>query len=118
MTTSPTREIPGDQLQPGMLLVGDQGHHAAVGEVRPSSAMPGLLQVETEFGPLYLDPDHGYTVVADDPEVSQPAAAAAFAHLVALLEAEPEWSSDTLGELALIVTRTLGRPLTDPDGAH
>jgi len=116
--TSPTREIPGDQLQPGMLLVGDQGHHATIVEVRPSSAMSGLLQVETEFGPLYLDPDHDYPVVADDPDVSQPAAAAAFAHLVALLEAEAEWSSDTLGALALVVTRTLGRPLADPDGEH
>jgi hypothetical protein len=48
---------PAADLVPGDYLVGDEGNLAAVFEVFPSSAQPGLMCVETEFGFLYLDSD-------------------------------------------------------------
>lgn len=52
-------------LIPGDYLVGDEGNLAAVYEVAPSSSMPGLMSVETEFGFLYLDadPEQVYSVL-------------------------------------------------------
>lgn len=52
-------------LVPGDYLVGDEGNLAAVYEVTPSSSIPGLISVETEFGFLYLDadPEQVYSVL-------------------------------------------------------
>lgn len=52
-------------LVAGDYLVGDEGNLAAVYEVSPSSSMPGLMAVETEFGFLYLDanPEQVYSVL-------------------------------------------------------
>lgn len=44
-------------LAPGDYLVGEEGNLAAVFDVTPSSSLPGLICVETEFGFLYLDAD-------------------------------------------------------------
>lgn len=44
-------------LVPGDYLVGAEGNLAAVFDVKPSSSLPGLMCVETEFGFLYLDAD-------------------------------------------------------------
>jgi hypothetical protein len=38
-------------------LVGESGGLSSVYDAHPSSALAGLLRVETEHGPLYLDPD-------------------------------------------------------------
>ena len=50
-------------LEPGDVLVGSAGGRTVVENVEPSSAMPGLLAVETEHGTLYLDPDLGVEVL-------------------------------------------------------
>lgn len=57
-------------LVPGDYLVGDEGNLAAVYEVTPSSSMPGLMAVETEFGFLYLDadPEQVYSVLDESQE--------------------------------------------------
>lgn len=48
---------PAADLVAGDYLVGDEGNLAAVYEATPSSSIPGLMCVETEFGFLYLDSD-------------------------------------------------------------
>jgi hypothetical protein len=45
------------------VLVGECEGLSAIFTVAPSSAMPGLLVVETEHGSLYLDPDESSTVL-------------------------------------------------------
>lgn len=61
------REVLGSEIQPGDVLQGDSGGYSRVnGNVSPSSAMPGLIAVETEHGTLYADPDTEYTVLRDD----------------------------------------------------
>jgi hypothetical protein len=45
------------------VLIGECEGLCAVFEVNESSAMPGLLVVETEHCPLYLDPDESSKVV-------------------------------------------------------
>lgn len=61
----PTVDVLGRHLDSAHVLVGDSGGLSAVYEAEPSDAMPGLMCVETEHGPLYLDPDHPYPVLAD-----------------------------------------------------
>lgn len=61
----PTKSIPATALDDTHVLVGDSGGLSAVYEVSHSAAMTGLLCVETEHGPLYLDPDHDYVVYDD-----------------------------------------------------
>lgn len=58
----PTRTVHAKDLDHTHVLVGESGGLSAVYDSSPSSAMPGLTCVETEHGPLYLDPDHGYEV--------------------------------------------------------
>jgi len=62
MTTHPTRKVRGSDLDNTMVLVGESGGLSAIYDNGPSSAMPGLALVETEHGPLYLDPDQEYDV--------------------------------------------------------
>lgn len=52
-------------LVAGDYLIGEEGNRAAVYEVFPSSSLPGLIAVETEFGYLYLDadPEQVYSVL-------------------------------------------------------
>ena len=52
-------------LVAGDYLVGDEGNLAAVYDVKPSSSLPGMIAVETEFGFLYLDadPEQVYSVL-------------------------------------------------------
>lgn len=45
------------------VLVGESGGLSAVYGSEPSNSIPGLLNVETEHGPLYLDPDEEYEVL-------------------------------------------------------
>lgn len=58
----PTKMILAKDLNDTHVLVGESGGLSAVYDSAPSSAMPGLTWVETEHGPLYLDPDHEYAV--------------------------------------------------------
>jgi hypothetical protein len=58
-----TEKVPGSQLTGRDVLVGESGGLSAIYDVRESSAMPGLLSVETEHGMLYLDPDERYQVL-------------------------------------------------------
>lgn len=60
-----TTQVLGRDLTSPQVLLGDSGGLSAVSEVSASSAMPGLMCVETEHGPLYLDPDHLYTVLEE-----------------------------------------------------
>jgi hypothetical protein len=53
----------GRQLTSEHVLVGDSGGLSAIYEVQPSSLLQGMLRVETEHGPLYLDPDEHYSVL-------------------------------------------------------
>lgn len=62
----PTAEVRGCDLAPGDVLVGDSAGRSLINEVAPSSSMPGLLCLETEHGPLYLDPDETYLVIDED----------------------------------------------------
>lgn len=59
----PTRLVLGDDLNGSMTLVGESGGLSSIYSVSPSSSLPGLLVVETEHGPLYLDPDMEYDVL-------------------------------------------------------
>lgn len=49
-------------LEPGHALITRDGSRLVVEDVESSSAMPGLLAVETELGTLYLDPEGESTV--------------------------------------------------------
>lgn len=60
-----TRPVKSKDLDSTCVLVGASGGLSAVYEVEESSAMPGLTRVETEHGPLYLDPDEEQDVFAD-----------------------------------------------------
>ena len=60
----PTEPVAGAHLAAGMALLGEEGGRSLIYEVGPSSAMPGLVRVETEHGPLYLDPEHDYDVLS------------------------------------------------------
>ncbi len=69
MTTHeyPTRPVNTKDLNSTMVLVGESGGLSAIYEdAEESSAMRGLWRVETEHGPLYLDPDEDQDVL--DPE--------------------------------------------------
>lgn len=61
----PVETVQGSDLDSSMVLIGESGGLSAIYEVENSSAMPGLLRVETEHGPLYLDPDEGYNIYDD-----------------------------------------------------
>jgi hypothetical protein len=58
------------------VIIGECKGLSAVFEVSTSSAMSGLLMVETEHGPLYLDPDQYSKVVGPngilEPEIVGP----------------------------------------------
>ena len=60
------RSLLGSQLDSTNVLVGESGGLSAIYGTETSSAMPGLLVVETEHGPLYLDPDEEYEVLAEE----------------------------------------------------
>lgn len=51
------------EMPTGATLVGDSMGSSVIHEATPSAAMPSLWLVETEHGPLYLDPDHTYRVI-------------------------------------------------------
>jgi hypothetical protein len=53
-------------LTPADVLIGECEGLCAIFEVNKSSAMPGLLVLETEHGALYLDPDESSKVVGDN----------------------------------------------------
>jgi hypothetical protein len=58
MKSMATKHIDNTDLRPGMILVGPDGQRLEItGEVEASSAMPGCLRVETDFGTLYVDED-------------------------------------------------------------
>ena len=59
------REVSVAELEPGDVIIGPSGSRLTVGDVAPSSAMPGLHCVENEFGTLYLDPEEVVTVAGD-----------------------------------------------------
>lgn len=61
----PTTPRLGADLDETCVLVGDSGGLSAVYEANPSSAMTGLMIVETEHGPLYLDPEEEYLIYND-----------------------------------------------------
>lgn len=58
-----TKPVLGSRLDGTMTLVGESGGLSSIYRVTSSSAMPGLMMVETEHGPLYLDPDLEYDVL-------------------------------------------------------
>ena len=60
MTTShehATVPVSVTRLNATHTLVGESGGLSSVYDPQPSSALSGLWRVETEHGPLYLDPD-------------------------------------------------------------
>lgn len=59
----PTRHVNSADLDNTMTLVGESGGLSAIYEVESSNVMPGMIRVETEHGPLYLDPDEDQTVL-------------------------------------------------------
>lgn len=61
------RTIHISDLEAGHVIIGDHGGTSRVtGDVEESSTMPGLYRVETEHGPLYLDPEFTVEVVVAD----------------------------------------------------
>lgn len=58
----PIRQVRGRDLDSTMVLVGESGGLSAIYDGYPSGAMPELRVIETEHGPLYLDPDEDYTI--------------------------------------------------------
>lgn len=60
-----TKFVLGKDLDHTMVLVGDSGGLCAIYANYQSGAMPGLRALETEHGPLYLDPDEEYSVYDD-----------------------------------------------------
>lgn len=58
-----TRPVLGSDLDNTMVLVGDSGGLSAIYEVGNSAVMSHMLVVETEHGPLYLDPTERYAVL-------------------------------------------------------
>lgn len=60
----PTRPVGPRDLDSTMVLVGDSGGLSAVyANDGPSSVLHGLIRIETEHGPLYLDPDEPASVL-------------------------------------------------------
>lgn len=55
--------VKGADLQAGQKLVGTYGGLSEIDDVASSSSAPGMMLVETEHGPLYLDPDSTYDVL-------------------------------------------------------
>ena len=51
------------EMPNGAALVGESRGTSVIHEASPSATMPGLWLVETEHGPLYLDPDLTYSVI-------------------------------------------------------
>lgn len=62
-----TKKVPGSDLTNEHVLVGESGGLSAIYESGPSGSMPGFMRVETEHGPLYLDPDEFYDVLDEQP---------------------------------------------------
>lgn len=58
--------ILGARLNTTMTLVGESGGLSRIYEIQKSDAMPGLLCVTTEHGPLYLDPDEEYPIEGNE----------------------------------------------------
>ena len=66
MVKRPERDVLNAELEPGDVIIGDDGSgRLTVYEVGSSSALPGCLRLETNFGPLYLDQDGSSRVAAD-----------------------------------------------------
>lgn len=61
--TYDTKKVLGKALDSTSVLVGESGGLSAVYEVNPSAVLIGCLVLETEHGPLYLDPDEEYEVI-------------------------------------------------------
>jgi hypothetical protein len=63
----PRRQVLYADLEPGDVLIGDSGGgRLTVNDVQPSSARPGTMAVETDFGFLYVDAEETVTVAAED----------------------------------------------------
>lgn len=61
--TNRSMKVKSSELEAGHILVGSRGGLSEVERVVPSSTMPGMMLVETEHGPIYLDPDEECDVV-------------------------------------------------------
>ena len=61
-----SRELLNSDLKTGDVIIGDGGGRVVVDDVAYSSAMPGFMAVECEYGTLYLDADETSVVAADD----------------------------------------------------
>lgn len=59
-----TQLVQGSQLDGTMTLVGESGGLSSIYESSKSDLMMGMVVVTTEHGPLYLDPDESYSVLA------------------------------------------------------
>lgn len=59
-----TRPVLGKDLDGTMVLVGESGGLSAIYDASPSDLCFGMTVVNTEHGPLYLDPDSEYAVLA------------------------------------------------------
>lgn len=64
MSTPMTVEVSPNNLEHGMVLLGDKGGTSFIYDVEASNIMPGLMNVETEHGMLYLDKDFTVSVIA------------------------------------------------------
>lgn len=51
-------------IRAGQYLISNGSIALVVEDGTPSSAMPGLVCVETNIGPVYLDPDCEYEILA------------------------------------------------------
>lgn len=51
-------------VEPGDVIVGSAGGYSLIVDVEHSSAMPGLMRVETEHGHLYMDPEAEVEILA------------------------------------------------------
>lgn len=58
----PTKQILGKDLNYTHVLVGESGGLCAVYGNHNSSLVMGCIVIDTEHGPLYLDPDEYYDV--------------------------------------------------------
>lgn len=66
MSDHPTELVLATDLTNSHVLVGDYGGLSVILEVSDSSLVRGMVRVETEHGPLYLDPDCEYPVLSTE----------------------------------------------------
>jgi hypothetical protein len=63
LTADDAELVYGRELISSMILVGESGGQSMVYAVDASDIVFGLIEVTTEHGPLYLDPDEQYPVL-------------------------------------------------------